>query len=211
MEANDHRRTRFSSLTTQIVLWVGGCSVAVFVVLFFCMLYYDLPTFSITAAVVCLAILLLLCRIVVAYHLRPLRLLADSADRMAEGRLDEIMPDSGQSDEIGQLQNSFVVMQHSLSDYISDMHQKREALSQQNEQLQEVYKQAQEAGKIKERFLSSMTGQMTRTVGSINAQTETICNDYARLSRADMMKLQIQILNDTDTVTLLLDKMLNAT
>ena len=90
------------------------------------------------------------------------------------------------------------------------MQQKREALSQQNEKLQAAYEQAKEADRVKERFLSNMTEQMTRSVGSITTLTETVCNDYKDLSRADMVKLQIQILNDTETVTLLLQKMLDA-
>jgi methyl-accepting chemotaxis protein len=211
MEEKNHRTNRFNSLSTQIILWVGGCSLAVFVVVFLCMQYYDLPSFPLAAAVICLLVLLILCWHIVAYHLRPLGLLADSAQRMAEGHLDERVPDSGHKDEIGQLQNNFVAMQHSLSDYISDMQQKREMLSQQNEKLQAAYEQAKEADLVKERFLNNMTEQMTRSVGSITTLTETICNDFKDLSRADLAKHQIQILNDTETVTLLLNKMLSAT
>lgn len=210
MEEKGHRHSRLASLSTQVMLWVMGCSLAVFAIVFLCMRYYDLPSYSLTAAAICLLVLLLICRYVIAYHLHPLSLLADSAQRMAEGHLDERVPDSGHKDEIGQLQNSFVAMQHSLSDYISDMQQKRKALSQQNEKLQEAYEQAKEADSAKERFLNNMTEQMTRTVGSITTLAETLCNDYKDLSRADMMKIQIQILNDTETVTLLLNKMLTA-
>ena len=210
MKEKNYRLTRFDSLSAQIVLWVGGCSLATFVVVFLSMQYYDLPCFPIVLAVISLLILLVVCWHIVAYYLRPLGLLADSAQHMAEGHLDERVPDSGHKDEIGQLQNNFVVMQHSLSDYISDMQQKREALSQQNEKLQAAYEQAKEADRVKERFLSNMTEQMTRSVGSITTLTETVCNDYKDLSRADMVKHQIQILNDTETVTLLLQKMLDA-
>lgn len=199
-----------SSLTTQILLWVVGCSVGIFAVVYLCMHYNQLPSFSMTAAIISLLLLLVACRIVVAHHLRPLKLLANSAKRIAEGHLDERVPDSGHKDEIGQLQNSFVVMQRSLSDYISDMQQKRDALSEQNVMLQAAYEQAQEADKLKERFVSNMTDQMTRTVGSLTMQTETLCNEFRHLSRAELAKIQIQILNDTDTVILLLDKMLNA-
>ena len=200
-----------NSLTTQIMLWVGGCSTAVFVIVYLSTLYYNLPVFSVTAAIIYLLVLLLVCRYVIARHMRPLRLLADSAQHIAEGHLDETVPDSGQKDEIGQLQNSFVTMQHSLSDYISDMHQKRETLSAQNEKLQAVYEQAQEAGSVKEHFLSNMTDQMTRSIDTIATLAETLCNDHETLSRAEMTKLQIQIVNETDTVTMLLDKMLSAT
>lgn len=211
MEEKNRLTTRFSSLSAQIILWVGGCSLAILIVVFLCMRYYNLPSFPLAAAIICLVVLLVLCQIVIAYNLRPLSLLADSVQRMAEGHLDERMPDSGNKDEIGQLQNNFVAMQHSLSDYISDMQQKREALSQQNEKLQAAYEKAKEADLVKERFLSNMTEQMSHSVGSIYTLTEAICKDYKDLSRADMVKYQIQILNDTETITLLLNKMLSAT
>ena len=178
---------------------------------FLCMRYFNLPCFPLAAAVICLVVLVVVCWYVVCAHLRPLDVLADSAQRMAEGHLDERVPDSGHIDEIGQLQNSFVAMQHSLADYISDLHQKQDALSQQNKKLQAAYEQAKEADILKERFLSNMTEQMTRCVNSITTQTENICDNYKDLSRSDMVKHQIQILNDTETVTLLLNKMLNAT
>ncbi len=211
MEEKNHRQSRFDSLSTQIILWVCGCSLAIFAVVFLCMHYYDLPSFPIVMAAVSLLVLLLLCKLVVDHHLRPLGILAKSAQRMADGHLDERVPDSGRKDEIGQLQNNFVAMQHSLSDYISDLQRKRETLSVQNEKLQTAYEQAKEADHVKERFLSNMTEQMTHSVSSITSLTETVCNDYKHISRADMAKLQIQILNDTETVTLLLNKMLSAT
>lgn len=211
MKEKGYRLNRLDSLSTQIILWVGGCSLAVFVVVFLCMRYYDLPSFPLVTAALCLLMLLVLCRIVVSYHLNPLRLLADSAQRMAEGHLDERVPDSGHKDEIGQLQNNFVAMQHSLADYISDLRQKQEALSQQNEKLQAAYEQAKESDRVKEHFLSNMTEQMTRSVNSITSLTEAMCDNYKDLTRSDMVRLQIQILNDTETVTLLLNKMLSAT
>lgn len=211
MEEKTHRTSRFDSLSAQIVLWVAGCSLAVFVVIFLWMQYYNLPCFPFVAAAISLVVLLVVCWYVVGAYLHPLGILADSAQRMAEGHLDERVPDSGHKDEIGQLQNSFVAMQHSLADYISDMHQKQEALSQQNEKLQAAYEQAKEADIVKERFLNNMTEQMARSVNSITTLTEIICDNYKDLSRSDMVKLQIQILNDTETITLLLNKMLNAT
>ena len=48
---------------------------------------------------------------VIDHHLRPLHLLADSAQRINDGHLDETIPDSRQIDEIGQLQNSLSKMQ----------------------------------------------------------------------------------------------------
>ena len=54
MKEKNYRLTRFDSLSAQIVLWVGGCSLATFVVVFLSMQYYDLPCFPIVLAVISL-------------------------------------------------------------------------------------------------------------------------------------------------------------
>lgn len=200
------------SLSAQIILWIMGCSTAIWVVVFLCMSYYHLPSFSLAIVVPSLVILLMVCTVIVARHLRPLDKLARQVQRVTEGHLDEQMPaaTSSVSDEIGQLEDSFRTMQHSLSDYIADLQQKREQLSRQNTQLQEAYEKAREADGVRERFLSNMTDQMASTVDSITRMTHTICTGYGQLSRADMVKIQIQILTDTDNVTRMLDQMLSA-
>ena len=210
MKENDYRLKRIDTLSVRIILWVGGCSLAVLLVVFLCMRYYNVPFFPLAAAILCLLVVVVVCWGILGYYMHPLNLLVHSAQRMAEGHHDERVPVSGRQDEIGQLQNSFAAMQHALADYIADLQQKRETLSEQNAKLQAAYEQAKEADSVKERFLCNMTEQMTRSVSSINTQAETLCNDYKNLSKADLAKLQVQILNDTETVTLLLNKMLNA-
>ena len=199
------------SLSAQIILWIMGCSTAILVVVFFCTRYYDLPSFSALHAAACLLLLLLVSWAIVARHLKPLAKLAGAVQCVTEGHLDEQQPaKSGVCDEIGQLENSFLAMQHALSGYIADLQQKRELLSRQNASLQEAYEKAREADGVKERFLNNMTDQMASTVDSITRLTDTICQNYSQLSRADMMKIQIQMLADTDTITRLLDQMLTA-
>lgn len=209
------------SFSTQITLWVVGFAAIVMVVILLLIAHFShvvvsdegegrkLLMTSLLTAVVSIVILSLLCWWTVRHYVRPLDLLAVSAQRITDGEIDESVPDTKQSDEIGQLQNSFAKMQHSLADYIAEMNQKRDALSIQHLKLEKAYEQARDADSVKARFLSRMTIQMGQTVEDIDALTTQLCDHHAELSKADMMKIRIQMLAYTDTVTHLLEQMLS--
>lgn len=207
------------SLPAQITLWVVGVAV---VIIGFCLFMISqfseaidsetgdnaLMTVAIFLAVVSLIVITLFCWVVVAHHLRPLRLLAETMQRIANGQMKGTVKDSGKKDEIGQLQTSFATMQRALSSYLSEMEQKRNTLSQQNDELQAAYEQVRESDSVKTRFLNRMTGQMAQNVEAITSMTDTICNCYHELSKAELMKMQVEMISYTDTVTMLLSKML---
>ena len=198
------------SLSTQITLWVVGFATLIFGVICFLMSHFsNVLLLSLLTAFVSLVVLLIVCWSVISHHLHPLSLLADSAQRIAQKNLNEELKKSSNKDEIGQLQNSFITMQHSLSDYISEMQQKRNTLRQQNDKLQAAYEKVRESDSIKNQFLSRMTEQMVQNVDAITELADTFCDQYKELSKTDMMKIQIQMRSYTDEVTFLLDKMLN--
>jgi len=156
-----------------------------------------------------LLILLFICWKVIAWHLRPLHLLADSAQRIADGQLYEAIPDTRQKDEGGQLQNSLSKMQRSLASYMEEMQQKQDTLSRQNAELQESYSKAQEYENLKAKFLHQMTEKIVSPVETISKLTDTIGKDYQTLTKAEMTKIQTDIISATEDVTQLLDQLLN--
>ena len=209
------------SFTAQTTLWVVGFAAVIMVAILLLMIRFIhfvgsgqgggsmLMITALLITVVSLGVLSLLCWWVISHHLRPLDMLADSAQRIANGELEERVPDTGQKDEIGQLQNSFAKMQRSLTEYICELQQKRDALNRQNTELQAAYEHAREADDVKAQFLSRMTTQMGQTVETIDELTKHLCDHHAELSKAEMMKIQIQMFSYTDTVTHLLDQIIS--
>ena len=209
------------SFTAQTTLWVVGFAAIIMVVILLLMIRFIhfvgssegggtmLMVMSILTAIVSIGVLSLLCWWVIGHHLHPLGMLADTAQRIADGNLEEQVPDTGQKDEIGQLQNSFAKMQRSLADYITELRQKRDTLNRQNAELQAAYEHAREADGVKSQFLSHMTIQMGQTVENIDELTKRLCDNHAKMSKTDMMKIQIQIFSYTDTVTHLLDQIIS--
>lgn len=220
------------SFTAQITLWVVGFAMVVMGIILIVLAHFLYPTLSSTdgnglvttallTAGATLTVLTVVCWRVASHHLRPLNLLADSAQYIADNlmadhqqqgtaNLIKIVPNSGQKDEIGQLQNSFATMQRALADYMTEMQQKRDTLSQHNTELQAAYAYAREADSVKARFLGQMSEQMGQAVEAIEALTNRLCDHYTELPKAELMKIQIQMLAYTETVTSLLDKMLNS-
>lgn len=159
-------------------------------------------------AVPVILLLLVVLYYVIAHHLRPLHSLADSAQAIAQGKLDTPIRDSHHQDETGHLQNSLLRMQRRLTAYIYEMRQKQNMLSQQHAELQAAYDEAQAYEKKKAKFLHDMTERMTEPVEHLCHNTDTICRDYSKLSKNDMTTLQTDIMQSSETIIELLDQLI---
>ena len=153
-------------------------------------------------------VLLFIIFLVVARHLRPVHLLADAAQSIANGNLDTSIPEAHHEHETGRLQNSLKKMQASLASYMAEMQQKQEALSWQNTELQAAYSEAQAYETLREKVLFNMADRMAAPVTKICRSTETFCHDYNTLSKAEMTVLQTDIMQATQTITELLDQLM---
>jgi methyl-accepting chemotaxis protein len=156
-----------------------------------------------------LLLIIFFCWKVIARHLWPLHLLADSAELIADGNLDVRIPDSGMKNEIGQLQNSFATMQMSLATYMDEMRQKQVMLGRQNTELENAYSHAKDYDKLKNKFLSNMTDQMVKPIDNICELTDKVCDQYESMNQSEMEKILPQMVASTDKVTHLLEQLLD--
>lgn len=170
--------------------------------------YSPMKWFLLLWSISILIILLYILYLVIARHLRPLHLLADSAQAIAQGDLDTPITDTNHCDETGRLQNSLSMMQRKLSAYMMEMQQKQDTLNQQHAQLQSAYDEARVYEDKKAKFLRDMTDRMAVPVELLCRSTDTICRDYLRLSKTDMATLQMEIMQGSETITKLLDQLI---
>ena len=63
---------------------------------------------------------------------------------------------------------------------------------------------------MKDKFLHDMTSQMTTPVETVCYNTYSICANYKTMSKAELAKKQIDILEATETITSLLDQTFTA-
>ena len=156
-------------------------------------------------------ILIVVLYLVIARHLRPLHRLADSAQAIAQGNLDTPIHDTHHQDDTGRLQNSLSLMQRRLSAYMVEMQQKQTMLNRQHATLQAAYDEAQAYEEKKTCFLRDMNARMAAPLELLCRSTDTICQDYANLSKEDMTALQADIMQGSETIIELLDQLIKDT
>ena len=169
--------------------------------------YNSLSTYVLAVAVVGLLLLFFCCRVMIHRQLKPLLMLTASAQRIAKGKYNELIPDSRQADEVGRLQDNFQKMQQSLSAYIGELEQLKTTLQQHGEDLNAAYNQAQKADRMKTAFLHNMTNQMLGPAEAIEKDVNALCNDNT--GNQNISQLSDDIQQNGSTIAELLDNLIN--
>lgn len=172
--------------------------------------YNSLQRSLMLIAVVGLLLLLIFCILIIRRGVRPLKQLAFSAQRIAEGNYEETVPDTQRQDEIGHLQHSFSMMQQSLAHHMAALNNTTDTLTQRNRDLQKAYEQAHEADRVKAAFISNMTDQMAHPVSIIAEESDLLREGYTTFTPEEMTAHVDKMLENTEAVTRLLNQLLDA-
>lgn len=156
-----------------------------------------------------LLLLFVLCRSFAHRQLVPLRLLTSSAQRIADGNYNEVIPNTRQSDEIGELQNNFQQMQQSLAANVGELEQLTATLQERGKGLDEAYHQAQEADRVKTAFLHNMTNQMMAPATALAKDVDTLCNLGHDREQGEADRLTDDIVQQGRVITELLNNLLD--
>jgi len=138
--------------------------------------YNKLLYYVLAIAIIGLLLFYVLCRSITHRQLLPLRMLTKSAQHIAEGNYNEMIPTTTREDEIGQLQRHFHQMQQALATHVGELKQLTTVLKERSEVLQKVIKRTQEADRMKLTFLHNMTNQMIKPANAISESVETLCH-----------------------------------
>ncbi len=171
--------------------------------------YNQLLYIVIVIALVGLILLLVSCQAITHRRLLPLRMLAKSAQRIAEGHYDDPIPDSHQSDEVGRLQDHFQQMQQALSIHVGELERLTTELRERGEVLSDAYEQVKEADRVKTAFLHNMTDQMIKPVSDIEANVKLLCERRQEMNQQQATETVDTIQEQGKIVTRLLNDLLN--
>lgn len=119
-------------------------------------------------------------------QLHPLRQLSRSAQTIANGKYNEMLPCTERNDEIGQLQNRFEQMQLSLQSKVDELNNETVRLHQHGDMLRVAYDKTLETDDMKSSFLNYMTNQMAASAESIDNSVTTLCNNYRDISQQEV-------------------------
>ena len=170
--------------------------------------YEKLLRYIFIFALIGLLVMFILCRFFIHRQLLPLRLLTASAQRIAEGKFDEHIPESRHHDEIGRLQDNFQKMQKSLATHIGELEQLKSTLQEHGEELKKAYNEAQKADRMKTAFLHNMTNQMISPAELINKDVTALCD--SNTSTENTSKIAEDIQKNGNKITKLLNDLISA-
>ena len=171
--------------------------------------YNQLLYMVIAIALAGLVLLMAGCQVITHRCLLPLRMLAKSAQRIAEGHYDEPVPDSHQWDEVGRLQDHFQQMQQALSVHIGELERLTTELRERNVVLSGAYEKAREADRVKTAFLHNMTDQMIKPVSVIQSSVNMLCEHRQDMDQQQANKTEKMIQEQGKIVTKLLNDLLD--
>ena len=122
--------------------------------------YHELIYIIIALIVIGLLIILWLCNRVVSQAILPLNQLLNMSQKIADGHHEEVIPISNRLDVIGQLQNSFAMMQDSLFHHVNDIEQMNAEAARRNEELVHTSELAKESDRQKSLFIQNVSHQI---------------------------------------------------
>lgn len=161
-------------------------------------------------AIASLLLSLVLISMVTHRQLRPLLMLTEHAQRIAQGNLSEPIPDSEHQDEIGRLQDNFRLMQQSLATNIGELEQLTGKLKKHGDSLSAAYHQAKKADRMKTAFLHHMTNQMLEPADRISHDVKALCHPDQQATDRDAVALVDDIQQQGNYIADLLKNLLNA-
>ena len=125
----------------------------------------------------------------VAHAIRPLNRLVVQANRIADGHYDELLPLNNRHDAVGQLQNSFAIMQRSLKQHVTDISQLNAEMAQRNEELVLASKLAEEGSRQKTAFIQNMTHQIRTPLNIVMGFAQVLSDSMKMLSFEDVKSI----------------------
>jgi signal transduction histidine kinase len=145
------------------------------------------------------------CRKIVAFFIKPLGTLERQTGYIADGHFDKPLERSRRNDVVGRLQNSFVVMQESLSRYVHHLERVNSETARHNEELKQANLLAEEAAERQTAFLQDVLHQVRTPLNIIMGFVQVLRDDYTMISKDDVAKVTETMQANANVITRIVD------
>ena len=162
---------------------------------------------SIVVSLIFIGLLLMLAfsYFVVNRFVSPIKALAYQAQMMAEGQFDGHLKHTKRIDETGQLQNSFVSMQESITNYISDLERVKTETEQRNQELIIAKSKAEEADHKKAAFIQDLSHQIRTPLNIIGGFTQVLRDEHETMDETEVSTITHDIMQNSHTISNIID------
>ena len=162
---------------------------------------------SIVVSLIFIGLLLMLAfsYFVVNRFVSPIKALANQAQMMAEGQFDGHLKHTKRIDETGRLQNSFVSMQESITNYISDLERVKTETEQRNLELIIAKSKAEEADHKKAAFIQDLSHQIRTPLNIIGGFTQVLRDEHETMDETEVSAITHDIMQNSHTISNIID------
>lgn len=154
-----------------------------------------------------LVLLMLFCYLVVHRAVQPLQQLDEQAKRIAEGHFDEPLPESPRRDSVGRLQNSFITMQRSLAQTVSNIRAVNAELEQHNDELTRAYQLKLETNRRKAAFIQDMYHEIRTPLNIISGFAQVLATSLHGLPQEEVADITARMSQSAADITRLTDEL----
>ena len=158
-----------------------------------------------------LVLLMLFCYQTVRRAVQPLRQLDERANRIAEGHFDEPLPESPRQDSVGRLQNSFIRMQQSLAQTVSDIRRVNDELEQQNEELAKATQLKLETNRRKAAFIQDIYHEIRTPLNIISGFAQVLAASLHGLPADEVSDITSRMKESASDISRLASQLREAT
>ena len=142
---------------------------------------------------------------VVNRFVSPIKALANQAQKMADGQFDGHLKHTKRIDETGQLQNSFVSMQESIANYVSNLKHVKNETEQRNQELIIAKSKAEEADRKKAAFIQDLSHQIRTPLNIIGGFTQVLRDEHEAMNETEVSTITHDIMQNSHTITHIID------
>lgn len=162
---------------------------------------------SIVVSLIFIGLLLMLAfsYFVVNRFASPIKAFANQAQMMAEGQFDGHLKHTKRIDETGRLQNSFVSMQESITNYISDLERVKTETERRNQELIIAKSKAEEADHKKAAFIQDLSHQIRTPLNIIGGFTQVLRDEHETMDETEVSAITHDIMQNSHTISNIID------
>lgn len=148
-----------------------------------------------------LLLMFFVCWKIIKHFIRPLDQLAQQSRDITAGNYDKVLPQSDRTDVVGNLQNSFITMQKSINEHISNIHQVNEEMEKRNSELLTANQLIEEADQRKVAFIHDVSLQIRTPLNIIAGFMQVLRETSSVLSAEEIASFTETMKQNTTTIT----------
>ena len=147
-----------------------------------------------------LILIMVVCWKLIKHFIRPLDQLAQQSRYITAGNYDKILSPSDREDVVGHLQNSFISMQQSINEHITNIKQVNEETEKRNAELITANQLIEEADQRKTTFIHDVSIQIRTPLNIISGFMQVLRETFSVLSEEEIANFTETMKQNTTTI-----------